>query len=69
MRVFTFFLFIVVGGLFLPDALIYMFVKHFIPVRGDGEYGIDNFEITASLIKTLASALGAGIVITLFLTH
>lgn len=55
--------------LFLPDTFIYTFVKHFIPISGDGEYAIDNFEMTVLLIRTLACAVGAGAVITLFSTR
>ncbi|CAI1881324.1 Uncharacterised protein [Serratia quinivorans] len=68
MKIFIFISLVIVGVLFLPDACFYTFVKHFIPISGDGEYGIDNFEITVLLIKTLACTLGAGAVITLFRT-
>lgn len=59
MRTLTFIALVVISVLFLPDAFIYTFVKRFIPISGDGEYGINNFEMTVLLIKTLASALGA----------
>lgn len=55
--------------LFLPDTCFYTFVKRFIPISGDGEYGMSNFEMTVLLVKTLACALGAGAVITLFRTR
>ena len=44
--------------LFLPDAFIYTFVKSFIPVSGDGEYAMDNFELTVLLVKALMCAVG-----------
>jgi hypothetical protein len=69
MRIFTFIALVVISVLFLPDAFIYTFVKRFIPISGDGEYGINNFEMTVLLIKTFASALGAGTIITLFRTR
>jgi len=55
--------------LFLPDASIYTFIKHFIPVSGDGEYAMDNFELTVLLVKVLMGAVGAGVAITLFRTR
>lgn len=55
--------------LFLLDTFIYTFVKHFIPINGDGEYAIDNFEMAVLLIRTLACAVGVGAVITLFSTR
>jgi hypothetical protein len=69
MRTFTFIALVVISVLFLPDAFIYTFVKRFIPISGDGEYGINNFEMTVLLIKTLACALGAEAVNTLFRTR
>lgn len=69
MKFFIFISLFMVGVLFLPDAFIYTFVRHFIPISGDGEYGTSNFEMTVLLIKTLASALGAGAIITLFRTR
>lgn len=69
MRVLIFFLFVIVGVLFLPDAFIYTFIKHFIPVSGDGEYAMDNFELTVLLVKALMCAVGAGVEITLFRTR
>lgn len=69
MRTFTFIALVVISVLFLLDAFIYTFVKRFIPISGDGEYGINNFEMTLLLIKTFASALGAGAIITLFRTR
>lgn len=58
MRVFIFFLFIIVGVLFLPDAFIYTFVKRFTLISSGGEYAMNNFKMTILLIKTLASAPG-----------
>ncbi|SQA98063.1 Uncharacterised protein [Cedecea neteri] len=55
--------------LFLPDTYFYTFVKRFIPISGDGEYGLNNFEMTVLLMKTLTCTLGAGAVITLFRTR
>lgn len=69
MRVFIFFLFVIVGTLFLPDTFIYTFVKHFIPVSGDGEYAMDNFELTVLLVKALMCAVGAGVAITFLRTR
>ncbi|WP_314417296.1 hypothetical protein [Pseudescherichia vulneris] len=57
------------GVLFLPDDYFYTFVKRFIPISGDGEYGMSNFEMTVLLIKILTCFLGAGAVITLFRTR
>jgi hypothetical protein len=68
-KIFIFFLFIIVGVLFLPDAFIYAFVKRVIPISGDGEYAMDNFEMTVLLVKALMCAIGAGSLITLFRTH
>lgn len=69
MKVFIFLTLVVTGVLFLPDTCFYAFVKRFIPISGDGEYGMNNFEMTVLLVKTLAFALGAGAVITLFRTR
>lgn len=69
MKVFIFLTLVVTGVLFLPDTCFYAFVKRFIPISGDGEYGMNNFEMTVLLVKTLACALGAGAVITLFRTR
>ncbi|XXD08725.1 hypothetical protein ACMYSN_22000 [Klebsiella sp. R445] len=69
MKIFIFFLFTIVGVLFLPDAFICAFVKRFISVSGDGEYAMDNFEMTVLLVKALICAVGAGALITLFRTH
>lgn len=69
MKIFIFLILVMTGVLFLPDTCFYTFVKRFIPISGDGEYGMNNFEITVLLMKTLACALGAGAVITLFRTR
>jgi hypothetical protein len=69
MKVIIFFLLVIVGVLFLPDAFIYTFVKRFIPISGDGEFAMDNFEMTALLIKVLLCAVGTGAIFTLFRTR
>lgn len=69
MKVIIFFLLVIVGVLFLPDAFIYTFVRRFIPISGDGEFAMDNFEMTALLIKVLLCAVGAVAVFTLFRTR
>ncbi|EGA0959652.1 hypothetical protein JE603_003896 [Salmonella enterica] len=69
MKIFIFLILVMTGVLFLPDTCFYTFVKSFIPISGDGEYGMNNFEMTVLLMKTLACALGAGAVITLFRTR
>lgn len=69
MKVIIFFLLVIVGVLFLPDAFIYTFVKHFIPTSGDGEFAMNNFEMTMLLIKALLCAVGAGAVLTFFCTR
>lgn len=69
MNVFTFLTLVVAGVLFLPDKCFYTFVKRFISISGDGEYGMNNFEMTVLLVKTLACALGAGAAITLSRTR
>ncbi|NIY49996.1 hypothetical protein E2L00_21450 [Cedecea colo] len=69
MNICIFILLIIAGFLFLPDAYFYTFVKRFTPISGDGEYAMDNFDMTVLLMKILACALGAGALITLFRTH
>lgn len=69
MKFFIFLTLVMAGVLFLPDTYFYTFVKRFILISGDGEYGMNNFEMTVLLIKTLACILGAGAVITLFRTR
>lgn len=69
MNVFIFLTLVVAGVLFLPDTCFYTFVKRFISISGDGEYGMNNFEMTVLLVKTLACALGAGAEITRFRTR
>lgn len=69
MKVCIFILLIFAGVLVFPDVCFYTFVKRFIPISGDGEYGMSNFEMTVLLVKTLACALEAGAVITLFRTR
>lgn len=69
MKLFIFLALVVAGVLFLPDTDFYTIVKRFIPITGDGEYGMNNFEMTVLLMKILACALGAGTVITLFRTR
>lgn len=54
---------------FLPDTFIYIFVKRFIPISGDGEYAMNNFEITVLLIKVLLCAVGTVALLTLFRTR
>lgn len=66
MKSFIFLTLVVAGVLFLPDTCFYTFVKRFIPISGDGEYGMNNFEMTVLLVKTLAFAPGAGAAITFF---
>lgn len=67
--VFILFLFVIVRVLFLPDAFVCTFVKRFIPIIGDGEYAMDNFEMTVLLVKALMCAVRAGVAITLFRTR
>ncbi len=69
MKIFIFLILVMTGVLFLPDTCFYTFVKRFISISGDGEYGMNNFEMTVLLMKTLACALWAGAVITLFRTR
>lgn len=69
MKVFIFLTLVVAGVLFLPDTYFYTVVKRFIPISGDGEYAMNNFEMTVLLVKTVACALGAGAAITLFRTR
>lgn len=69
MKVCIFVLLIIAGVLVLPDACFYTFVKRFIPISGDGEYAMNNFEVAVLLVKTLTCALGAGAAITLFRTR
>ena len=69
MKIFIFLILVVTGVLFLPDTCFYTFVKRFTPISGDGEYGMNNFEMTVLLMKILACALGAGTVIPLFRTR
>lgn len=69
MKIISFLLLVIFGVLFLPDNYLYEFVKGVIPISGDGEYAIDNFEITVFLIKALLCAVGAGALITLFRTR
>jgi len=69
MKVFIFLTLVVAGVLFLPDTCFYTFVKRFTPISGDGEYGMNNFEMTVLLMKTFACTLGAGAVITLLRTR
>lgn len=66
MKIFIFLTLVMAGALFLADACFYIFVKRFIPISGDGAYGLNDFEMTVLLVKTLACALGAGAAITLF---
>lgn len=44
MKVIIFVVLVMAGVLFLPNACFYTFVKRFIPISGDGEYGMNNFE-------------------------
>ena len=69
LKFFILFLFVIVGVLFLSEAFIYTFVKRFIPISGNGENAMDNFEMTVLLVKALMCAVGAGAVITLFRTR
>lgn len=69
MKVFIFLTLVVAGMLFLPDTCFYTFVKRFIPISGDGEYAMNNFEMTVLQVKTVACALGAEAAITLFRTR
>jgi hypothetical protein len=58
MEVFVFLTLVVAGVLFLPDTCFYTFVKRFIPISGDGEYGMSNFEMTVLLVKALMCGRG-----------
>ncbi|EAW1288397.1 TPA_asm: hypothetical protein G0D46_22890 [Salmonella enterica subsp. enterica serovar Java] len=69
MKVCIFILLTIAGVMVFPDTCFYTFVKRFIPISGDGEYGMNNFEMTVLLVKTLACAPGAGAAITLFRTR
>ncbi|HIE4239701.1 TPA: hypothetical protein ACXM6N_003120 [Serratia marcescens] len=69
MKVIVFLLFVFVGIFFLPDTFIYIFVKRFIPISGDGEYAMNNFEMTVLLIKVLLCAVGTAALLTLFRTR
>lgn len=68
MKICIFILLVIAGVMYFPDAFFYTFVRRFIPINGDGEYGMNNFEMTVLLIKTLACALVTGAVSTLFRT-
>lgn len=68
MKVIVFLLFFFLA-FFLPDTFIYIFVKRFIPISGDGEYAMKNFEITVLLIKVLLCAVGTVALLTLFRTR
>jgi len=46
MKVFIFLALVVAGVLFLPDTYFYTIVKRFIPITGDGEYSMNDFEMT-----------------------
>lgn len=56
MKVFIFLTLVMAGVLFLPDTYFYTFVKRFIPISGDGEYGMNNFEMNVLLMKTFTVA-------------
>lgn len=69
MKIIIFFLLTTVGVFFLPNDIFTTFVERVIPTGGDGEYGMDNFEMTVLLIKTLTCSVGAGAVIIPFRTR
>ncbi|HBC6262492.1 hypothetical protein [Citrobacter braakii] len=69
MKIIIFISLVTIEMLFLPDAFIYTFVKRFIPISGDGEYAMDNFEMVVLLVKALICAVVAGVTITLFRTR
>lgn len=69
MKIIIFILLTTVGLFFLPNDFFTTLVERVIPISGDGEYGMDNFEMTVLLIKTLTCAVGVGAVIILFRTH
>ena len=69
MKLFIFLALVVAGVLFHPDTYFYTIVKRFIPITGDGEYGMNNFEMTVLLVKALMCSVVAGTVITLFRTR
>lgn len=69
MKVFIFIALVMVGVLFLPNTCFYTFVKRFIFISGDGEYGMNSFEMTLLLMKILVCTPGAGALITLFRTR
>jgi hypothetical protein len=50
MKVFIFLTFVVAGVLFLPDTCFYTFIKRFIRISGDGEYGMENFKMAVLMI-------------------
>lgn len=69
MEFIIFILLVIIGVLVFPERFLYTFVKNVIPIRGDGEYAMDNFEMTVLLLKALICAVGVGAVITLFRTR
>lgn len=68
-KIIIFILLVISGVLYLPDGFIFTFVKRFIPVSGDGEYAMNNFEMIVLLIKALICTVGAAAVMTLFRTR
>lgn len=69
MKIIIFILLTTAGVFFLPNNLFATFVERVIPIGGDGEYGMDNFEMSVLLIKILACSVGVGAVIILFRTR
>lgn len=50
---------------FIPDAWVEEFVKHNIPISGDGEDAMDSFYMHVIVIKTVMCGLGAWLLLTL----
>lgn len=69
MKIIIFILLTTAGVFFLPNDFFTTFVERVIPIGGDGENGMDNFEMTVLLIKTLTCGVGAGAVIIPFRTR
>lgn len=69
MKVIYFIVLVIAVVLSVLDSFIFKSIKHVIQISGDGKYSMNNFEMTALLIKTLACVLGIGAAITLFRTR
>lgn len=68
MKIIIFILLTTAGVFFLPNNFFATFVERVIPIGGDGEYEMDNFEMSVLLIKILMCSVGVGAVIILFRT-